>query len=164
MPLTLVYEIKGTIVSPCAFAWEAGHLLRDVALDVEWIGDDDQDRIRRRLLDLLGDRLHNAGVGVEQIVTGHSRLARDAGRDDHEIGIGGLVVAVRADEPRIEAFDRRRLPLVEPFALRNSFDHVHHDHGARELFLSDALCSRRADVPRADDRNLVDHEYLLFGK
>ena len=56
-----------------------------------------------------------------------------------------------------KALDRRRLPLVEPLALRNAFDDVDHDDGAGELLLGDALRGRRADVAGADDGDLVDH-------
>ena len=70
---------------------------------------------------------------------------------------GRLVVAVRADDARVEALDRRRLPLVEALALRNALDDVDHDDGARQLLLRDTLRGRRADVPGADDRDLVDH-------
>ena len=104
------------------------------------------------------DRLDDAGVRVEQIVARHARLARDAGGDDDDVGVGRLVVAVRADDARVEAFDRRALPLVEPLALRNPLDDVHHDDGARQLLLGDALRGRRADVSGADDGDLVDHE------
>ncbi len=96
--------------------------IRDVAHHVERIRDDDEDRVRRRLLDLLGDLLHDAGVGVEQVVARHARLAGDAGGDDDDVGVGGLIVAVRADDARVESFDRRRLPLVETLALRDSFE------------------------------------------
>ena len=72
-----------------------------------------------------------------------------------------LVVAVGADDARVEAFDRRGLPLVERLALRNAFDDVDHDDRARELLLGDALRGRRADVAGADDRDLVDHLLLL---
>ena len=112
------------------------------------------------LLDLLGDRLDDAGIRVEQIVARHARLARDAGGDDDDVGARRLVVAVRADDARVEAFDRRRLPLVESLALRDALDDVDHDDGARQLLLRDALRSRRADIARADDRDFVDH--VLF--
>ena len=112
----------------------------------------------RRLLDLLRHRLDDAGVGVQQVVARHARLARDAGRDDDDVGAGRLLVAVRADDARVEALDRRGLPLVEPLALRNALGDVDHDDGARQLLLGDALRGRRADVAGADDRDLIDHE------
>ena len=76
---------------------------------------------------------------------------------------GRLIVAVRADDARVEAFDRRRLPLVEALALRNAFDDVDHDDGARQFLLGDTLRGRRADVAGADDRDLVDHECDSLG-
>ena len=98
-----------------ALAREAGDLHRDVAHHVERVRDDDDDRVRRGLRDVLGDRLHDAGVRVEQVVAAHARLAGDAGRDDDDVGARRFVVAVGADDARVEQLDRRRLPLVEPF-------------------------------------------------
>ena len=74
-----------------------------------------------------------------------------------DVGARGLVVVVGADDARVEALDRRRLPLVEPLALRHALDDVDHDDGAGELLLGDALGGGRADVAGADHRDLVDH-------
>jgi len=92
-----------------------------------------------------------------------SRACRDAGRDDDDVGIDGLLVAVRADDARIESFDRGRLPLVEPFPLRDSLDDVDDNDRPRQLLLGDALRGRRANIARADDRNFVDHECFAVG-
>src|SRR5439155_23654770 len=139
-------------------AREPGDLLRHIAHDVERIRDDDDDRVRRRLLDLFGDLLDDAGVGVEQVVTRHAGLARDPGGDDDQVGAGALAVTIRTDNARIESFDRRGLPLVEAFTLRNAFDDIHQHYGARELLLRNTLRRRGPDVPRTDDRDFVDHE------
>ena len=58
---------------------------------------------------------------------------------------------------RVEAFDWRGLPLIQPLTLRNSLDDVHHNDGARELLLRNSLRGRRAHVPGADNREFVDH-------
>src|SRR5688572_3694566 len=140
-----------------ALAWKAGDCLRNVRHDVERVRHHDDDRVGRSRLDVLGDLLDDARVGVEEIVTRHTRLAGDSRSDDDYLGVGGLVVAVRSDDSRIEAFDRCRLPLVETFALRDTFHDVHEDDFARELLFGDALRGRRANVPCADDRDSVDH-------
>ena len=68
-----------------------------------------------------------------------------------------LVVAIGADDSGVEAFDRRRLPLIESLSLRNSLHDVDENYLAGQLFFSDTLRGRCADIARADDRNLVDH-------
>ena len=85
------------------------------------------------------------------------RLARDAGGDDDYVGAGGLVVAVRADDTRIEALNWSGLPLIETLPLRDSLDDVDHDDGPSKLFFRYTLRGRRADVSGTDDRDFVDH-------
>jgi hypothetical protein len=143
---------------------EATRLHRDVAHHVERVADDDEDRVRRRSGDLLADRLDDAGIRVEQVIARHARLAGDASRDDDDVGVPGLLVAVGADDARVEPLDRGALPLIQPLALRNPLGDVHHDDGAGEFLFRDALCSRRPDVAGADDGDLVDHESDLFGR
>jgi len=140
-----------------ALARKARHLERDIAHHVERVRDHHDDRVRRGLLDLGGHRLHDARVGVEQIVARHPRLARDAGGDDDDLRARRLRVAVRADHARIEELDRRRLPLVERLPLRDALDDIYHDDLTRQFLLCEPLRRRRAHVARADDRDLVYH-------
>ena len=64
---------------------------------VDRVGDDGRDGARAGLGDALGQRLHDGGVGVEEVVAGHAGLARDAGRDDDDVAaVEGLVQVVRA--------------------------------------------------------------------
>ena len=42
------------------------------------------------LTTLLGDRLHDLVVDLQQVVAAHARLARHAGGDDDDVGVGGL--------------------------------------------------------------------------
>ena len=142
-------------------AWESRHLLRDVTHHVERIRHDDDDRVRRGALDLLRYVPDDSRVRVEQIITRHPRFARDAGGDDHDVGAARFVVAVGPDDTRIEALDGRRLPLIQPFPLRHPLDDVDHDDSASELLLRNALRGRRAHVPGANNRNLVDHVVRL---
>ena len=140
-----------------ALARKARGLHRDIAHDVERIADDDEDRLGRRLRDLLGHRLHDAGVGVEEVVARHARFAGDAGGDDDDVRVLRLLVSVCADDARVEAFDRGTLPLIEALPLGDTIGDIHHDDEACELLLRDALRSRGADVTGSDDGDLVDH-------
>ena len=76
------------------------------------------------------------------------------GGDHEDVGARRLVVAVGADDPGVEAFDRAGLPLVERLALRNALDDVDHHDGAGEILLGQSLGGRGADVAGADDGNL----------
>jgi hypothetical protein len=81
-----------------ALAVEAGLLVGGLGHGVERIGDDDQDRLRR-LRDDLGDHVgHDLVVGVQQVVAAHSGLARNAGGDDDDVGVGRGGVVVGADD------------------------------------------------------------------
>ena len=112
-------------------------------------------RLGRRRLD---DGLHDAGVLRQQVVAAHARLARQAGGDDDHVGPGRLVVVVRPDDPRVVADDRRGLGEVEALALGQALDDVHEDH-VGETRLGDALRGGGADVPGADDRDLVPRHF-----
>jgi hypothetical protein len=90
---------------------------------------------------------HDAGVRVEQVLAAHARLARDAGRDDHDVRAGRVVVAVRAAHAGVPALDRRRLPLVEALALRHAFHDVDHDDFARQLPARESLRAVAPTLP-----------------
>ena len=127
---------------------------RDVAHRVERVGDDDQDRVRRVAHRLLDDGPDDPGVLGEQIVAAHARLAGQAGRDDDDIGAGGVRVVVRSDHARVVPDDGGGLGKVEALALRQPLDDVDEDD-VGDARLRDALGGRRADVAGADDRDLV---------
>src|SRR6185436_12753797 len=63
------------------------------------------------------------------------------------------VVAVGADQRRVESMNRARLREVERFALRDALDHIHEDDVA-QLLLHRVLGDRRADVAGTDDGDL----------
>src|SRR5581483_3529272 len=66
----------------------------------------------------------------------------------------GLLVAVRAGDRRLVAEDRRGLVQVERLALGQVLDDVH-EHDVGVVAARDLLRSRRADVARPDDRDLL---------
>ena len=110
------------------------------------------------LLDLLRDLLHDVGVGADEIVAAHPRLAGDPGGDDDDLAPRrGAVVVGGADDARVEAFDRRRFPLVEGFSLGDAVDDVDEDDGAGEFFFGEALGSGGADIASANDGDLGEH-------
>ena len=103
---------------------------------------------------LLDDGPDDAGVLGEQVVPAHARLAGQAGRDDDDVGAGGVRVVVRADHAGVVPDHRRGLGKVEALALRQPLDDVDEDD-VGDARLRDALGGSRADVAGADDGDLV---------
>ena len=104
--------------------------------------------------------LHHVVVGQQQVVAAHPRLAREAGGDDGDVGIGGGLVIVRAREHHVVALDRPGLQQVEPFALRNALHHVHQDD-VGEFLIRNAQRAVRADVAGAHNCDFLSQIKLL---
>jgi hypothetical protein len=131
---------------------------------VERIRHRDDDRVRRVLDDLLGDRLHDLEIDVEQIIAAHPGLARDTGRDHDHIGASGLFPALLrgadAHDARVGGFDRTRLEHVERHPLRFGLGDVD-NHDVRQLPVGNRPRNRRADSARAtDDGDFSVHDDL----
>ena len=85
---------------------------------------------------------------AEQL-SGRCRLEHDAILSQHDdVGAGRLVVAVGADDARVEPFDGRRFPLVEPLALRDPFDDVDEDDIRKKVSLVDGQILTQDDRTR----------------
>ena len=128
-------------------------VLRHVAHRVERVRDDDEDRVRGVLDRLLGDRGDDRLVRRHEVVAAHARRARPAGRDDDDVGVGRVVVGVRAGDCGLVAEHRAGLVHVERLALRQALDDVDEDD-VRVVAARDLLRGGRADVPRSDDGDL----------
>eukprot|EP00756_Hemistasia_phaeocysticola_P029546 Hpha_TRINITY_DN16238_c0_g1::TRINITY_DN16238_c0_g1_i5::g.14747::m.14747 len=80
------------------------HLRRDRHRRVHRVADDPQHRVRRALRHGLHQVLHDRRVRVEQVVTGHPRLPRHTGRDQHQVaplqGPGDPAVSARRPRQR----------------------------------------------------------------
>ena len=105
---------------------------------------------------LFGGGLDHFVIGEQQIVAAHARLAGETGGDDHDVGAGGLFVAVGSGNPHIIAFDRRGFQHVEALALRNAFDDIDQHHVGK-LFCGDLLRRVGAHVARANDCYFPSH-------
>jgi hypothetical protein len=97
---------------------EPGHLLHQGDHGVERVRDDDDERLRRVLLERLGDRLDDLGVDADEVVAAHARLAGDAGGHDADIGTAQVGVVVAALDLDVEALDGPGGRQVERLALR----------------------------------------------
>ena len=90
---------------------------------------------------------------VHEVVAAHARRARLAGGDDDHVGAGRLVVAVRADDARLEAEHGAHLVDVERLALREVLDDVDEDD-LGVVAAGQLERAGRAHVAGADDGHL----------
>ena len=95
-----------------------------------------------------------------KVVAAHARLARDAGSDDHDVGVRGVFVVVGAADVGVALLDRHSFEQIESFALRDAFDDVD-EHNVGEFFGGDPVGSGGADVTGAYDSYFLTHEYPL---
>ena len=140
---------------------EAADVIGDMAHRVQGVADDDQRGVGGILHHLLGHVGHDLLVGGQKVVAAHPGFARDAGGDDDDVRILGLLIAVRADEVGVVLLDRRRLRQVEGLALGHAFDDIHQHHIAQGLF-TQTLRRGRTDISRTDDGHFLIHTLLLF--
>ena len=102
----------------------------------------------------FGAALDDRAVRVHQVVTAHPGFAGDAGGDDHDVGVRGLVIPVRADDTNIALLYRRCFEHVEGFPLRDAFDHINKHNLIGEGLVREPLRGRCSDVPCADHGDL----------
>ena len=105
---------------------------------------------------LLGGRLDDFVVGEQKVVAAHAGLAREAGGDDDDVGIGGGRVVVGAGDHDVVAVDRAGLQKVEAFSLRDAFDDVDEDHIGKFL-AGDPHGTIRADITGAYYGDFLSH-------
>ncbi len=83
---------------------------------------------------VLDHALHDVGVGADQLLAGHARLAGNTRGDDYHVRIGGLLIVVGdAHELGVEIHQRRALVHVQHLAFRKTFLDVDQDDFARNL-------------------------------
>ena len=133
---------------------QAGEFAQRPDHRIQWIGDADDERVRRIGLDAFADGLHNLQIDAEQIVAAHPRLAGDTCRDDDDIGAGDIGVIIGALEGDIETFDRAALRQIERLALRHAFDNIE-QHDITQSLGGGEMRQRATDVASADQRNFV---------
>jgi hypothetical protein len=89
-----------------------------------------------------------------------SRLARNSGGDDDDVGVGRVGVVVRAENSGVAFLDRHGLEQIKTFPLRDAlYDVDEHDIG--ELFRCDPMSGGGANVSRTYYRYFIAHENFL---
>ena len=100
--------------------------------------------------------LHDLVVGVEQVVAAHSGLARNAGSDDHDVGVGGIGVIVGARDVAVALLHRHGLQQIERLALGNSLHDVD-EHDIGQFLGSDPMGRGGPNISCSYNRNLLAH-------
>src|SRR5579864_5085962 len=108
------------------------------------------------LHDFADDSLHDAVVGVEQVVAAHTRLAWNAGGDHNNVGVGRVSVVVGARDVGIALLDGHGFEQVEAFALRHAFNDVD-QNDVGEFFGSNPVSGSCAHVAGAYDGDFLAH-------
>ena len=98
---------------------------------------------------------HDAGVGVQEIVAAHARLAGNAGRDHHHVAAGRVVVVRRAGDAGVKIHDRAGLEKVQRLALGHvlGLGNVQEHHVA-QFGCRTPMGGGRPDIACPDDRDL----------
>ena len=125
-------------------------LERQISQRIHRVGDHDDDRAGRIFHHVLDHAFHNVGVGADQLLAGHARLAGNTRGDHHHVRVGSLLVVVgHADELRIEIHQRRTLVHIQHLTLRQALFDVDEDHFARHFAASHHIGASSAHGARA---------------
>ncbi len=95
----------------------------------------------------LRDAPDDLGILLYQVIPAHARLAGQSGGDHVHTRPRRLLVVLGSRDHCIEAFDRRRLPLVESLSLGHPLQDVDDHDFSCEFALRYPLCRRCPDVP-----------------
>ena len=87
---------------------------------IQRVADYDHHRCGAGVLNLCGHRADDLGIGGQQVVATHARLAGNAGGDDDHVAVGRVGVVARADNIAVETHDRRGFHQIQGLA----FGHV----------------------------------------
>ncbi len=102
-------------------------MLGQIGHCIEWVGDDDENRIWRRSRNPIDHVCDDLLVGADQVLAGHAGFAGDTGGNDHHVGVDGLLVIGDACDPGIIAGHWACLCHIQGFAGR-------HTLGLRDIY------------------------------
>ena len=131
---------------------------------VEGVAHHDENGVGAETGDVGADRLDDRDVLGQEVVAAHARFAGQAGGDDDYVAVGGVLVAVGADDVAVVAFDGGGLHEVEGLALGHAFDDVQ-QHDVAEFLGGGPMGAGGADVAGSDDGDLgsFGHGVFSFG-
>ncbi len=163
---------EGAVAGRVQHAGLSQHALRrkpsdlQASLDhcIQRVADDDHHRLGAGAFNLLGNGGDDLGVGAEQIVAAHARLARYAGGDHHHVAAAGILVAGRAHNVGVKTDNGRGFHQVERLAAGHALGLRNIDqHDVAQLQRCTPMGGCGAHIPGADDRDLGSpHDLLPF--
>ena len=145
-------DIEATRLAEHAMGWESRSLPRGVDHRVEWIGKNDDHSLRRELRDLFRDARDDAHVGLDEIITAHAGLARNARGDHNDFTSFDERVVASTLDVAIESLDGRGLIEIKRLALGHAVCNIN-EHDVAEFFGSGPHCTRCTGIAGPDDRN-----------
>src|SRR3990167_667282 len=111
-----------------ALPGEAAYLMGYIDHCVEGVGNENQYGVRRSPGDVRGDLFHYLRVCGYKVVPAHTGLPGDARRDDHDVRISGLFVAVGPRYVDVVTVNGVHLHHVERLALGHALEYVHENY------------------------------------
>jgi hypothetical protein len=108
---------------------------------VDRVGDDESESLGAELGNTLDEIAHDAGIDLEEVITGHARLAGNAGRNDNNIGTGqGVLQAIILGK------------VAGDFGNRRDVRKVGSDTGSVNNIIQGELIDQRASLQEERER------------
>ena len=111
-----------------AIAGELADLVGDLRHGIERVGNHNQDAVGRVDDHVLDNFANDFGIGIEQVITAHSRLAGDSRGNHYDVRVSGVFVIVGAEHVRIALLDGHGFEQIQSLALRHAFYDIDQDN------------------------------------
>ena len=132
---------------------QTGHLDGGVGQNVDRVGDDEQNAVEARLLNLGNNGLKDADVLVDQVQAGLTGLLSSASGDDDHGGVGDIRIIAGVDLHRLGK--RHAVRNIQGLALGAVLVHVDENHLGEQTTLHQRERRRRTDETAADNSDLL---------
>ena len=132
---------------------QAGHLDSGVGQNINRVGDDEQNAVEARLLNLGNNGLKDVDVLVNQVQAGLTGLLGSTGGDDDHGGVGDIGIIASVDLHRLGK--RHAVRDIQGLALGAVLVHVDEDHLGEQATLHQRERRRRTDETAADNSDLL---------
>ena len=132
---------------------QTGHLDGGVGQNVDRVGDDEQNAVEARLLNLGNNGLEDADVLVDQVQAGLTGLLGSASGDDDHGGVGDIGIIAGVDLHRLGK--RHAVRDIQSLTLGAVLVHVDEDHFREQTALHQRERRRRTDETATDNSDLL---------
>ena len=132
---------------------QAGHLDGGIGQNIDRVGDDEQNAVEARLLNLGDNGLKDVDVLVDQVQAGLTGLLGSASGDDDHGGVGDIGIIAGVDLHRLGK--RHAVRDIQSLTLGAVLVHVDEDHLGEQTALHQRERRRRTDETAADNSDLL---------